>query len=39
MFVRLSSGQRIEDLIADPANAALFGELSRLGIFQDSPWK
>jgi len=25
--------------MADPANAALFGELSRLGIFQDSPWK
>ena len=39
MFVRISSGQRVEELIADPANGALFNELSRLGIYKDSPWK
>ena len=39
MFVRISSGQRVEELIADPANGTLFNELSRLGIYKDSPWK
>jgi hypothetical protein len=39
MFVRISSGQRVEELMADPANSRLFNELSRLGIYKDSPWK
>jgi hypothetical protein len=39
MFVRISSGQRVEELIADPANAGLWNELSKLGIYKDSPWK
>ena len=39
MFVRISSGQRIEEIMADPANGALFESLSRLGIYKDSPWK
>jgi hypothetical protein len=39
MFVRISSGQRIEDMMADPANGGLFEALTRLGIFKDSPWK
>lgn len=39
MFIRISSGQRIEELFADPANGALFESLSRLGIYKDSPWK
>lgn len=39
MFVRISSGARIEDLFADPANGALFGALTRLGVYKDSPWK
>jgi len=39
MFVRLSSNARIEELMADPANAALWNALSRLGVYKDSPWK
>jgi hypothetical protein len=39
MFVRISSGARIEEVIADPANAGLWNELSKLGIYKDSPWK
>jgi hypothetical protein len=39
MFIRISSGARIEDLFADPANGALFGALTRLGVYKDSPWK
>ena len=39
MFIRISSGARIEDLFADPANGALFEALTRLGIYKDSPWK
>lgn len=39
MFVRISSGARIEDLFADPANRALFEALARLGVYKDSPWK
>ena len=39
MFVRISSGARIEDLFADPANGTLFGALTRLGVYKDSPWK
>jgi hypothetical protein len=39
MFVRISSGSRIEDLMADPANGGLFEALTRLGMFKDSPWK
>jgi len=39
MFVRISSGSRIEDLMADPANGMLFNALTQLGIYKDSPWK
>ena len=39
MFVRISSGQRVEELIADPANAGLWNALSKLGVYKDSPWK
>jgi hypothetical protein len=39
MFIRISSGQGIEEMMADPANAPLFESLSRLGIYKDSPWK
>ena len=39
MFVRISSGSRIEDLMADPANGILFNALTQLGIYKDSPWK
>jgi hypothetical protein len=39
MFVRISSGSRIEDLMADNANGGLFEALTRLGIYKDSPWK
>ena len=39
MFIRISSGARIEDLFADPTNGALFEALTRLGIYKDSPWK
>ena len=39
MFVRISSGARIEDLFADPANGALFGALTRLGVYRDQKWK
>jgi hypothetical protein len=39
MFVRISSGQRVEELIADPANGGLWNELSRLGVFGDRRWK
>jgi hypothetical protein len=39
MFIRISSGQGMEEMMADPANAALFESLSRLGIYKDSPWK
>jgi hypothetical protein len=39
MFIRISSGQRIEELMADPANAALFNALSQLGIYADQKWK
>jgi hypothetical protein len=39
MYVRLSSGQRIEDLLADPANAALWEALAPLGIYADQKWK
>jgi hypothetical protein len=37
--VRVSSGVRIEDLFADPANGGLFNALTRLGVYKDSPWK
>jgi len=39
MFIRLSSGQRMEELFADPANKTLWEALSRLGIYKDSSWK
>jgi len=39
MFIRISSGARVEELLADPANAGLWNALSRLGVYKDSPWK
>lgn len=39
MFVRISSGARIEDLFADPANRALFEALAPLGIYADQKWR
>jgi hypothetical protein len=39
MFVRISSGARIEDLFADPANGALWQALAPLGIYGDQKWK
>jgi hypothetical protein len=39
MFVRISSGQRIEDMMADPANGILFNALAKLGIYADQKWK
>ena len=39
MFIRLSSGQRIEDLMADPANGALWEALAPLGVYADQKWK
>jgi hypothetical protein len=39
MFVRISSGQRIEELMADPANAGLWQALAPLGIYADRKWK
>jgi hypothetical protein len=39
MFVRISSGQRVEELIADPANATLWQALAPLGIYADQKWR
>jgi hypothetical protein len=39
MFVRISSGSRIEDLMADTANGGLFTALAPLGIYADRKWK
>lgn len=39
MFVRISSGARIEDLFADPANGALWQALAPLGVYADRKWK
>jgi len=39
MFVRISSGQRIEELMADPANVGLWQALAPLGIYADRKWK
>ena len=39
MFVRISSGARIEDLFADPANGELWQALAPLGIYADRKWK
>ena len=39
MFIRISSGQRIEEIMADPANVGLWNALSKLGVYKDSPWK
>ena len=39
MFVRISSGQRVEELIADPANGGLWNALAPLGVFGDRRWK
>jgi hypothetical protein len=39
MFIRISSGSRIEDLFADPANGALWQALAPLGIYGDQKWR
>jgi hypothetical protein len=39
MFVRISSGSRVEDLMADNANGGLFNALTQLGIYADQKWK
>lgn len=39
MFVRISSGQRVEELIADPANGTLWQALAPLGVYGDQKWK
>ena len=39
MFVRISSHARIEELMADPANKALWEALSGLGIYADRKWR
>ena len=39
MFVRISSGQRMEELMADGANASLWQALAPLGIYADRKWK
>jgi hypothetical protein len=39
MFIRISSGQRIEELMADPANGALWQALAPLGVYADQRWK
>ena len=39
MFIRISSGQRMEELMADPANAGLWEALAPLGVFADRKWK
>ena len=39
MFVRISSGQRIEELLADPANKTLWEALAPLGVYADQKWK
>jgi hypothetical protein len=39
MFVRISSGARIEDMMADPANSTLWQALAPLGIYADRKWR
>jgi hypothetical protein len=39
MFIRISSGARMEDLFADPANGALWQALAPLGVYADRKWK
>ena len=39
MFIRISSGQRIEEIMADPANGALWQALAPLGVYADQRWK
>ena len=39
MFIRISSGQGLEELMADPANAALWQVLEPLGVYADKGWK
>jgi len=39
MFIRLSSGARVEELFADPANRNLFEALAPLGVFADRKWR
>ena len=39
MFIRISSGQRIEEIMADPANGGLWNALAPLGVYADQRWK
>jgi hypothetical protein len=39
MFIRISSGARVEELMADPANRMLFEALAPLGVFGDQKWR
>jgi hypothetical protein len=39
MFIRISSGARVEELFADPANRMLFEALAPLGVFGDQKWR
>ena len=39
MFIRISSGQRMEELMADPANRTLWEALAPLGVYADRKWK
>ncbi len=39
MFIRISSSQRIEELMADSANATLWQAFAPLGVYADQRWK
>jgi hypothetical protein len=39
MFIRISSGARMEELMADPANRMLFEAMAPLGVFGDQKWR
>lgn len=39
MFIRISSGQGMEEMMADPANTALWEVLEPLGVYADKGWK
>ena len=39
MFIRISSGQGMEEMMADPANKELWEALGQLGVYADQRWK
>jgi hypothetical protein len=39
MFIRISCGQRIYEIMADPANKTLWEALAPLGVYADQRWK